>query len=374
MYLIESEFSSTISIDTAEDILTALDIGLASIEKSFFDAYESYYYILHSNIKIIETIENDQPGKTSLLNMLREKNTHFMNLLILKAIQAKIEFYIQVVLQTVTPLAQEHLESFGMIPAIQDILSIEDYTKSSIQPNYSPELLQDYRYAVEIRGDGNCGYRAIVASMLINAIESRNLYIIYNFKELVRSKFANLFQTYDTLFDESIQEQVGNVLQQNLIDKLTFIEKYPSIQSVQNAFNDSIEFDFFIVMFIRYLIIDYAQHNRDIKADIEGLYGSIDAYAENILTWKTYIDNLELTILSQVLSLKIIALIENAPKKISQNPLLANPQIFIPQKINLGFAVITNTGDHYNVVVPKTFDIASNDAYGVNLHVKKDLR
>ena len=119
------------------------------------------------------------------------------------------------------------------------------------------------RLIMNAQGDGNCGYRAFLGSIFFNAIMSGNKSIILEMQQLIDVRFNGLFMRYNNDFNKEGEGKINIVLSiqsylHRMIDK---INRMSTIEEVRDLLNTEFTFDYYMIMFFRYLIVDYIENS-----------------------------------------------------------------------------------------------------------------
>lgn len=184
--------------------------------------------------------------------------------------------------------------------------------------------LESYKFVIDSRGDGNCGYRSFIISACMNNPET----MAHHFQTLLDDHFVKLFQIYDQtleftyqIFQPIVAEEIKLYLQQ-ILEQV----KYSStIEHTKNIFDQEATFDFYMVMFLRYLLADYIKNLATVDerefiyyavaaANVKPMeeHEAIESEIKQILTWKNELDDIETTFLSQATGVTIETVQQNA--------------------------------------------------------------
>ena len=171
--------------------------------------------------------------------------------------------------------------------------------------------LKNYKFIIDSRDDGNSGYRTFLASVFINAIEHHHKTSIHHVEKLVQDNFFDLFMKYDQLFPKNIKSSIGHAIKKHLIEQLHAIEHCKSMQQIQQIFNEKILFDFYMIKFLKYLIVEYGNQHEEMHAMILTLHKNFENYQKNIIPWGKEITDLECTMLTLATNMTISILEQN---------------------------------------------------------------
>lgn len=118
------------------------------------------------------------------------------------------------------------------------------------------------RLIMNAQGDGNCGYRAFLGSIFLNAIVSGNKAVVIEMQRLVQTNFVNLFMRYNNDFSADLNHlKIIKVIQKYIHYMIDQINKMSTIEEVRNLLNKEFAFDYYMIMFFRYLIVDYIENS-----------------------------------------------------------------------------------------------------------------
>jgi len=225
-----------------------------------------------------------------------------------------------------------------------EIARAKDYTITDLA-----NKLSSFYYVVDLRGDGNCGYRSILTSLYMQNIE--NPHICEHLISLVDHDFFKIFYRYNTIFDHRHYQKMLYVqqLKQYLLVTLEDIAKLSTREEIFEYLKNDYIFDYGMIMFIRYLAIDYINENMPtLLAD-----GSMDEDLLNeqkglLLNWGTLLEQITTNIVSKSLPIVITT--------ITRSQRLPN-QLLIPFAQSFAHSYILFLGGHYEALIPNTPEI-----------------
>lgn len=214
-----------------------------------------------------------------------------------------------------------------------EIARTTDYTIDNLV-----EKISSFYYVVDLRGDGNCGYRSILTSLYMQNIE--NPHICEHLISLVHNDFFKIFHRYNHIFNpQNIQ-----CLKKYLLVRLENIATLPTREDIFESLKNDYIFDYGMIMFIRYLAVDYINKNKQtLLAD-----GSMDEDLLNeqkglLLNWGTLLEQITADIVSKSLPIFITTIIRSQPLP---------TQVLIPLAEPFAHAYILFLGGHYEALIP----------------------
>lgn len=203
--------------------------------------------------------------------------------------------------------------------------------------------ISSYDKVIDSRGDGNCGYRAFYVSTLLSGLKDST--VIDHLRSLVNTKFSDMFERYDKNFtDTEGKTEIGNQIKAYLEDTLTRIQSCTTIEKIQAILEAEPTFDYYMIMFERFLMLDHLAENPDLKLFMDNSEKTI----QDISTWKTELDQAETTLLAQATNINIHTVLETTDN-IQDIP--AHEGNF---QAAAGDAHILYVTGHYRILVPKS--------------------
>lgn len=182
------------------------------------------------------------------------------------------------------------------------------------------EDLAPYSHVINSRGDGNCGYRAIMVSMLVENLHNKK--IVAHLKDLIQEKFTTLFTEYDTALISHKEGkypqdvQTYQKLKTYVLNKLDEINACKDIESIKRLIDHDTTFDYSMIMFERYLTlkeIEVYKGNDSVQAFIAA---DKDNIVKNIGTWRTELEVTHSYIIAQALNINIRTIAQEIPQNI----------------------------------------------------------
>lgn len=244
-------------------------------------------------------------------------------------------------------------------PIVGEIETVDTYIlkeKNRNLQNIMQDNLKNFKAVIDSRGDGNCGYRSIIISTWMN-----NPTFTYNyFKNLLENNFLQLFQEFDQTFEYKIEANKAVIAKEILSYLLSVLEQMKNTTSqdkLLTLLNNETTFDYFMIMFIRYMLADYIQNHATeelfefIKIKDEKL-SQKETELIKILQWKDELDNLETTLLADATSIQIHTVQQDAQ---------INSQTITNLKHPLGHAYIlfTDNPGHYKILINNAIKLQS---------------
>lgn len=261
--------------------------------------------------------------------------------------------------QTISLQAYKQIQN-KITPIIGNIKTIDEYLAhqkniTEASKNIINNNLADFNAVIDSRGDGNCGYRSFIISTYMN-----NPTFAYNyFKKLLEDRFSELFIKYDETFTYQIKDNKNIIAQEilnYLLSTLQQMKKTTSKEELITLLNNETTFDYFIIMFIRYVLADYIQHHLTnqqsefIKALFEKNVN--DFISNTILKWKEELDYAQTDLLAHATGIQIHTIQQNAT---------INSQVKTNLKLILGHAYIlfTDNPGHYQILLTNRIELPS---------------
>lgn len=270
--------------------------------------------------------------------------------------------------------------SFREIQSAQDYPDVNYPHHSKQEKDIIRKNLQPCKFIIDARGDGNCGYRAFLGSLFFNAISNQNKSIYASLDNLLQQNFIKLFEKYNPAL-KSANVDASETLKY-LLAQLNNLNQCKSIEDIRTLLNKEVAFDYYMIMFFRYLTVDYINNlnislmtkmieDRDKENApeefqqasetetmiVDGIIRdardnrkrplTIQEYTRKFLTWGDELTLDQARILAQVTNIVIQILIESNPYQ----------QLAICRPMNepIGIADILFVGGHYRVFIPKSY-------------------
>lgn len=229
------------------------------------------------------------------------------------------------------------------IQSIKNDVEIKIRSKRQIEPiNFEimNNNLKDFNFVIDSRGDGNCGYRSVIISSYMDYPTKMNNY----FKELLEHRFVQLFMQYDRNFEfeNRDKQNIGILILTYLLSVLESMKKYKTIDDFIKILNKEITFDYYMIMFMRYILADYITKN-----DPQELLFSDDPkdkILKNTLTWRNELDHLETILLANATTIQIQTIQQDA----QQNAIVITQNI---KPVGHAYILFTRSPGHYQILV-----------------------
>ena len=260
-----------------------------------------------------------------------------------------------------------------------NIQTIDEYAMS--KSNIIQKNTQPCRYIIDARGDGNCGYRAFIGSIFLNKAQFKNQQLIPHIQKLLDEKYVQLFIKYDQQFTSN-KNAAAIEIQKYLKEQLNILNNFESIEEVYTQLNKEYAFNYYMIMFLRYLIVQYINtlnisrintmiHQRSDKISNKdnNIFNSateeecllafaaiddnitLDAYKQKILTWKDELTLDQTKLLSTATNITIYTISESNPYQ---------PLAITKNDQEYGVATILYVEGHYKMFIPKFIEGLAN--------------
>lgn len=209
--------------------------------------------------------------------------------------------------------------------------------------------LAPYSHVIDSRGDGNCGYRAIIVSMLVENLHNKK--IVAHLKDLIQKDFTTMFEKYDTTLQANVAQDAHTYqqLQTYVLEKLDEINACQDIASMKKLIDTDTTFDYCMIMFERYKMTDLIDTSK--ADDLLGFFDDRERLGirKNIGTWGTELDQPQTGLISRALETNIhtIELTKTVVQSITPN----SKPIELSNTQNNAYILFT-TG-HYQLLVKK---------------------
>lgn len=268
--------------------------------------------------------------------------------------------------------------SFREIQSAQDYPDVNYPHHAQKEKDIIRKNLQPCKFIIDARGDGNCGYRAFLGSLFFNALSSKNNGIYGSLDNLLKQNFISLFEKYNPAANINASETLKYLLAQ-----LNNLNQCKSIEEIRILLNKEVAFDYYMIMFFRYLTVDYINNlninlmrkmiddrDKDEAAEefkqaseneimiVEGIVRdardngkqplTIQQYINKFLTWGDELTLDQARILAQVTNIVIHILIENNEYQ----------QLAVCRSMNqsIGTTDLLFVGGHYRVFIPRSYE------------------
>lgn len=319
--------ASDIDNDEYNILVQACKIGENLQSYKLLEVFDTHYNILYSVIDNLATLNGQINPEIETLKNVTQSLLHGLYKHLSRTYRKKNSFEQFHEANNITTIKHSELEKKNR--SAQRIYEKERIYSffGSINSN-----LRNYHAIQNVRGEGNCGYRAFIASVCMNSVQKHDFAAIERFQELLNNNFIQLFIQYagyaNTQYKLSIPEKYERhinlkfteneieSIQSSLINFLDTIKTYTETDQVKDLFNQHPEFDFFIIMFLRTLLADeflksemndqkiFAIYNRN-EDDDATPEEQEQAYFSELLQWTTWIDDPEFKVLNKITGISI---------------------------------------------------------------------
>ena len=289
----------------------AIHLGQALQQSKILADFESQYLLAAIVLDKIALITNQLHNATDVIQFNPE------NILILKAqltdlldslqlVKPTLQYsHLEVATNIALQISQPQLaQTKKLYVALGSIQTIDMY-RLKPENKTAHNYVTHYKFIIDSRDDGNSGYRTFLASTFMHAVDTHQTNTFEHIKNLIADKFLDLFMQYDQLFPQNIRSAVGHAIKKYLVEQLKIIETCKNIEQVRQLWNDQPVFDFYMIKFLKYLIIDYVDKNTDIQTSMRCMHKKVDEYQKNIAPWGQEIEDLEYTILALATNISI---------------------------------------------------------------------
>lgn len=327
-------------------IQEAINLGQALAQSTMLADFENQYLLAAIVLDKITLISNQLQGKTQLIQFdaeyiisLKAKLTDLLDSLNL--IKPKVHFNpYETATNIALQISQPHLaQSKKLYTAFGPIQTVQIFTQKPEHAAYQ-ESLNMYKFILDSCDDGNSGYRTIAASICMHALDSHKKIGIDHLKKLVTDTFFNLFIQHDELFPKKIQPTIGRAIEKYLIEQLKKIETCKNIEQIRQLWNNEPQFDFYIIKFLKFLVVDYLNHHQELSPVMMIQHNHITQHQKTIASWGQEMTDLETTLLALATNITVSIQTSQSLTTYQATPEIAASFIFIADK-------------HFQVVIPK---------------------
>lgn len=325
----------------------AIELGQALQQSKILKDFENQYLLAAIVIDKITLLTN-QLNTTDVIQFnpeiiicMKAQLTDILDSLNL--MNKKFDYnYLEVATKVVLQISQPQLahEKIINLP-IRKTQTIGAYVQKSNDTNLK-ETLQNYTSIITTQDDGNCGYRTLLASFLMQAVDAHDKKPIIYLEKLITDKFQPLFMDHDQLFPKKIKLSIAHTLQKHLIKQLKKVATTKNIEQVKDMWNEDPVFDFYMIKFLRYLILNYIDEHKELSETMHFIYRDFAQYQKNICSWGYQITELELNILASAMQTTIsIQDQNNTDQKLTiYQATPENYSIFMLKKLQQNFVLI----------------------------------
>lgn len=330
----------------------AINLGQALQQSKFLADFENQYLLAAIVLDKIALMSSQLYGKTDAIQFNQE------HIIILKAqltdlldslqlikpkLQSKpLEVATNIALQIAQP---ELAQTKKLYTALSPIQTIDLYLQKP-ENKMNKNSMNMYKFIIDSRDDGNSRYRTVLASACMHAVDMHTKTGIDHLKKLVSDTFLNLFMKYDQLFPKNIKSSVGHAVQKYLLGELKKIEQCKNIEQIRQLWNEEPLFDFYMIKFLKYCVLDYFNDHIDLHATIMMQHKNIETYQKDVTAWGKELTDLECTILAVTTNISISVQPQSGIHR-SITLYQATPEI------SSSFIIASHNLQHYQIVVPK---------------------
>lgn len=356
-----------IDVDTEESFTIALDLGFQLANYNRLEIFATQYNALSTATNQLFTILQEN------LNLQEDPSdqsiTDQENFMAFQKFQTQAQLLLSMLENHQIKLTQQRQQSIATAidTTNNQFSSISNFVDHARRLSPARNFGTDgYRYTSAILGDGNCGYRAFLTSAYINSIEYQNYDAVQSLKNLVRQQFTPIFKSfaqgtsrtrfhikrpflrtyqYIQLTDEEIEH-----IKIAMLNTLDQIQNLSSNRELLPILNNNPAFDFYMIMFIRGLIMQYMiEHPEELMiATITAAAAatkemSEEEYLQYLAEWTTWIDSPELAVLNRITGITI--------RIINHEAAMNRATVYQESEIAVGHAdLLFVNGNHYDTV------------------------
>ena len=254
-------------------------------------------------------------------------------------------------------------ENASVNKIIENIETVNQYIQKQKSSQQIIQIIQNnlkkFEYIIDDLEDGNCGYRCILISAYMNNLQTSS----NHFQNLLKNNFIRLFTKYDVTFqNQAISNKaiIANKILNYLLSVFEKIKHAESKENVRAIVNQERTFDYFMIMFLRYMLADYIANHTTIeeKEDIAAINRN---QIQKVLQWKDELDELETIYLAKAINIQIQTIQETAHNKSTINTELPSPATD-------AYISFTDNPGHYKILIKKPASASSN-IYGKNYNL-----
>lgn len=350
-YIKDEKSSIQTTLHALSFVQEAINLGQALQQSKILQDFESQYLLAAIVLDKIALLASQLQGKTDAIQFDQEQililQAQLTDLLdCLQLIKPKLQIKpVDVATNIVVQLAQPQLASTKkLIPALSPVQTIDSFIQTSGNQS-SKDYLKSYKFIIQTAHDGNSGYRSVLASNFMHAIDTNQKQSINAIKKLVAENFVHLFMQYDQLFPKNIQPSVAHALEKYLIEQLKKIESYTNLEQVVRLWNEEPVFDFYMITFLKYMLIDYvAKHTKEHAAIIIRSQ-NLATYTKEMKKWGTQASDLDLTLLAKAIGMSIC--VQPADTSACTTTYQGQPQL------GTSSLLATESPGQYHMLIPK---------------------
>lgn len=360
----------SINSDGYEIISQACNLGNSLDTYQILELFDSHYNILDAVVQKItwRDHENIIP-QPELLKLQKTTQSLVSSLLEQEYIRKKYQHKQSQQNELKEITIQEHTTRLEHTLSEKNNASLHRIHKNE-SIDRSNKNLKNYESISDVRGEGNCGYRAFLGSVCMNGIAFNNVQGIEQLQRLTENQFEPLFLKYAGENNHPLKLSVMETkltltldtiknIKSSLLRNIERIKVACTFDDVAEIFNTHTEFDFYMIMFLRTLISEKLLHNENLRnlaiitrgyeLDTEFDTEKTQEYLNKQLEFGTWIDHPELQALNEATEIHIHLINEEA---------VFNHDVhFLHQSIETQEAlradILFSAGNHYKIIHPK---------------------
>lgn len=351
-YIKDEKSSIQSTLQALSFMQEAINLGQALQQSKVLQDFESQYLLAAIVLDKIALLTSQLHGKTEVMQfdheaiaILKAQLTDLLDSL--QLIKPKLQIKpLDVATNTVLQLTQPQLAlTKKLILALSPVQTIDSFIQKTSN-QVCKDHLKIYKFVIESAHDGNSGYRSVLASNFMHAIDTNQKQSIHHVKKLVAEKFVPLFMQYDQLFPKNIQKSVAHALEKYLVEQLKKIETYTNLEQVVRLWNEEPVFDFYMITYLKYMIIDYITKHTDQHAAIIVHSKNVATYTKEITKWATHASELEFALLAKATGISICV-------QSAETPTCTATTYQGQLQSGTSYLLATQSPNHYHILVPK---------------------
>lgn len=367
----------------------AVTLGKALQQQQLLELFDIHYNVLGAVIDEIASIQDgSKVRKQADLSQLKDDaHACITSLLDQTRLHSQLQLqYQQSALKNITKpesiarLKHTLLEKNGAsVLRIHPHEEIKEFLKNKDDKATVMRNLKNYESVSNVRGEGNCGYRAFLGSICMNGIALHDMQGIDRLQQLTDNQLIPLFSKYAGENNNSLKLSVNKkklrltadnlkAIKQSMLRNFHRIKASREPEEIAQLFNSHPEFDFYMIMFLRTLVSEELLRDADLRVNnaipgrvyedgvfmrrVKGTESEAqiaEMYLNYQLELGMYIDQPELRALQQATNIDINLINESAT---------LNPEVHIPYgsaqpERALQADILYNGTDHYKILHPK---------------------
>lgn len=351
-YIKDEKSSIQSTLHALSFIQEAINLGQALQQSKILKDFESQYLLAAIVLDKIALLARQLNSTTDVIQfdqeqilILQAQLTDLLDSLQLikpKLVSKPLDVATTIILQ----LTQPHLASTKkLIPALSSVQTIDFFIQKSGN-HLAKDQLKSYKFVIQPVHDGNSGYRAAIGSSCMHAVDTNQKQSIDHLKKLVLENFTHLFMQHDQLFPKNIQKSVAHALEKYLMEQVKKIESYTNLEQVVKLWNEEPLFDFYIITFFKYMMIEYIHKHTDQHAAIILRSQNVANYTKEIKKWATNATELDLTLLAKASGIRICV-------QQTQTPISATTTYQAQPEFGTSYLLATQSPNEYHILIPK---------------------